>query len=92
MAFFLNFLTIQNCNTVTKTKMTPPRDLWRDRRPLVCASKEIPNAGLQNRQNRRIALAGCGLVANVQVVKYAKIFLKMPEMRYIYPNMFKNLN
>ena len=39
--------------------MTPPRD---HRRP----SKQVLNAGLQNRQNRRIALAGCGLVANVQ--------------------------
>ena len=29
---------------------------------------------------------------SIQVVKYTKIFLKMPEMRYIYPNMFKNIN
>ena len=37
MAFFLNFLTIQNCNTVTKTKMTPPpRDR---RRPLAPVNK-----------------------------------------------------
>ena len=47
------------------------------------------NAGLQNMQNRRIALA----VADWwQMFKNPKMLLKMPKTRYIYLNKCKKLN